>query len=132
MIEIERRRFVLSGKKASEVNDLMRSETRLYEAYLLEKQRPADVFAHHPELRAAWAGEDDDHLYGRPVAFSQQMQQLNLGNAWSKVSVPVLALHGEYDWIMSRDDHERLVALVNRRLPGAAKFVELPATGHTF
>lgn len=132
MMEIERRRFVLSGKTPSEVNDFMRSEARLYEAYLLEKQRPADVFAHHPELRAAWAGEDDDHLYGRPVAFYQQLQQLNLENAWSKVSVPVLALHGEYDWIMSRDDHERIVALVNRRLPGAAKFVELPATGHTF
>ena len=52
--------------------------------------------------------------------------------AWSKVSVPVLALHGQYDWIMSRDDPERIVELVNHQLPGAAKFVELPATGHTF
>lgn len=132
MIEIERRRFVLSGKAPGDINDLMRSVTRLYEAYLLEKQRPAEVFAHHPDLRAAWAGDDDDHLYGRPVAFYQQLQQLNLESAWSKVSVPVLALHGQYDWIMSRDDHERIVALVNLRLPGAAKFVELPGTGHTF
>ena len=132
MIEIERRRFVLSGKTPSEVNDLMRSVTRLYEAYLLDKQRPADVFAHHPDLRAAWAGDDDDHLYGRPIAFYQQLQQLNLESAWSKVSVPVLALHGQYDWIMSRDDHERIVDLVNLRFPGAARFVELPATGHTF
>jgi len=132
MIEIERRRFVLSGKTPGEVNGLMRSVTRLYEAYLLERQRPAEVFAHHPDLRAAWAGDDDDHLYGRPVAFYQQLQQLNLESAWSKVSVPVLALHGQYDWIMSRDDHERLVELVNLRLPGAARFVELPATGHTF
>jgi pimeloyl-ACP methyl ester carboxylesterase len=46
--------------------------------------------------------------------------------------VPVLVLRGQYDWIMSRDDHERIVALVNRNLPGAGKFVELPATGHTF
>jgi hypothetical protein len=132
MIEIERRRFVLSGKTPSEVNDLMRLETRLYEAYLLEKQRPAQVLAQHPDLRAAWAGDDDDHLYGRPVAFYQQLQQLNLESAWSKVSVSVLALRGQYDWIMSRDDHERIVALVNQRFPGAAKFVELPATGHTF
>jgi pimeloyl-ACP methyl ester carboxylesterase len=132
MMEIERRRFVLSGKRPSEVNDLMRLEARLYEAYLLEKQRPAEVLARHPDLRAAWAGDDDDHLYGRPIVFYQQLQQLNLESAWSKVSVPVLALHGQYDWIMSRDDHERIVELVNLRLPGAAKFVELPATGHTF
>jgi hypothetical protein len=33
---------------------------------------------------------------------------------------------------MSRDDHERIVALVNRNLPGGAQFVELPGTGHTF
>jgi hypothetical protein len=43
-----------------------------------------------------------------------------------------LALHGQYDWIMSRDDHERIVALVNGNLPGAASFGELSATGHTF
>ena len=46
--------------------------------------------------------------------------------------MPLLALHGQYDWIMSRDDHERMVALVNQRVPGAAEFVELPSTGHTF
>jgi hypothetical protein len=33
---------------------------------------------------------------------------------------------------MSRDDHERIAALVNGNLTGAAQFVELPATGHTF
>ena len=132
MLEIERRRLVLSGKTPGEVNDLMRMEARFYEAYLLQKQRPAEVFATHPELRAVWVGDDDDHLYGRPIAFYQQLQQLNLERAWSQVRVPVLALHGQYDWIMSRDDHERIVALVNDNLPGAAEFVELAATGHTF
>ena len=52
--------------------------------------------------------------------------------AWSQVKAPVLALHGEFDWIMSREDFEILVSLVNRNFPGAAEFVELPATGHSF
>jgi hypothetical protein len=52
--------------------------------------------------------------------------------AWSEVRAPVLALHGEFDWIMSREDFEILVALVNRNSPGAAEFVELASTGHTF
>jgi pimeloyl-ACP methyl ester carboxylesterase len=132
MLEIERRRFVLAGKTPEEVNDLMRLEVRFYEAYLLQKLHPTQIFAVHPELRAVWAGDDDEHLYGRPVAFYQQLQQLNLERAWSQVRVPVLALHGQYDWIMSRDDHERIIALVNGNVPDVAKFVELPATGHTF
>ncbi len=132
MLEIERRRFVLAGRSPADVHRLMELEARLYEAVLLEGLAPAALFARQPELRAAWAGEDDAHLYGRPVAFYQQLQRLNLEEAWSRVKVPVLALHGQYDWIMSRDDHERIVELVNRNTPGAARFEELPAAGHTF
>jgi pimeloyl-ACP methyl ester carboxylesterase len=48
------------------------------------------------------------------------------------VTAAVLVLHGEFDWIMSRDDLETLASLVNRNRAGAAQFVELPHTGHTF
>jgi len=41
-------------------------------------------------------------------------------------------MHGQYDWIMSRNDHEGIVALVNRDLANGAQFVELPSTGHAF
>jgi pimeloyl-ACP methyl ester carboxylesterase len=53
-------------------------------------------------------------------------------SVWSGVRVPVLALHGEYDWIMSRDDLELVAELVNRNAPGSAQFVSLAHTGHTF
>jgi hypothetical protein len=48
------------------------------------------------------------------------------------VKVPTLILHGQYDWIMSRDDHEMIEKIVNGNNPGAARFMELPGTGHTF
>jgi pimeloyl-ACP methyl ester carboxylesterase len=131
MLEIERRRLALSGHTPSEINSLMKSEERLYSAYLLKHQSPNDIFAAQPDLRTLWEGADDQQ-YGRPVAYYQQLQDLDLMNAWSKVRVPVLALHGEYDWIMSRSDFELLVELVNHNVPGAAEFVELPHTGHTF
>ena len=41
--------------------------------------------------------------YGRPPAYYQQLQDLDLMAA-GRGQVPVLALHGEYDWIMSRGD----------------------------
>jgi len=55
---------------------------------------------------------------------------LNLAAAWRKVEAPVLAMHGEYDWIMSREDHELITELVNLTRPGHATFVELPRTSH--
>jgi len=78
-----------------------------------------------------WDGPDDKQ-YGRPIAYYQQLQDLDLMAAWSAVRAPVLALHGEYDWIMRRSDFELLVDVLSRKTPGIATFVELPRTGHTF
>jgi pimeloyl-ACP methyl ester carboxylesterase len=131
MLEIERRRLGLVGHTPAEINSLMTNVERLYSAYLIEHRSPRDIFVQHPELKTLWEGADDEQ-YGRPIAYYQQLQELNLMAAWSTVRVPVLALHGEYDWIMSRDDFERLTELVNRNSPGSAEYRELPHTGHTF
>ena len=130
MLEIERRRLSLSGHAAAELNPLMKEVAELYSAYLLGRESPAAIFARRPELQKYWEG-DPHQQYGRPVTYYQQLEDLNLMGAWSAVRVPLLALHGEYDWIMSRSDLEMMASLVNHNAPGAAEFVELPATGHT-
>lgn len=131
MLEIERRRLTLEGHPPAELNTLMTSVARLYSGYLLERRPPRQMLADHPELRALWQG-DPEHQYGRPVAYYQQLEDLNLMAAWSAVTVPTLVLHGEYDWIMSRSDLETMAGLVSHNVPGAGQFVELPATGHSF
>jgi len=131
MLELERRRLVLAGHASAEINPLMQQVAALYSAYLLEGESPAHLFARQPALQALWEGAPTQQ-YGRPVAYYQQLQALNLLSAWSQVRVPLLALHGEFDWIMSRADLETMAALVNANVPGSAEFVELPATGHTF
>ena len=110
---------------------VMRSVERFYSAYLLEGITPREILRQHPDLASVWDA-DLDHQYGRPVAFYQQLQQLNLAEAWSHVQVPTLVLQGEFDWIMSRQDHELIASLVNHNTPGAASFVTLPHTGHSF
>ena len=70
-------------------------------------------------------------MYGRPIAFYQQLQKLNLAEAWSKVNVPTLVLHGQFDWIMSRENSELIAQIVNANRAGLAEFIELPNTGHT-
>jgi pimeloyl-ACP methyl ester carboxylesterase len=133
MLEIERRRFTLMGRTPGQVNDCMKGVATLYHELLFRNRPVADILESQPKLLDLWPdGADRQHLYGRPLAFYQQLQKLNLAAAWSRVKVPTLVLHGQYDWIMSREDHEIIAQIVNGNTPGAAKFMELPATGHTF
>jgi pimeloyl-ACP methyl ester carboxylesterase len=133
MLEIERRRFALMGKSPGEVNDRMKGAATLYHDWLIKNKSIDEILRQHPELAELWPeGKDHAHLYGRPLAFYQQLQKLNLAAAWSHVKVSTLVLHGQYDWIMSRDDHELIAQYVNANRPGAARFVEVPDMGHTF
>jgi len=133
MLEIERRRFALSGKKPGEVNEVLKRAATLYHWLLVEGKQPRDLFREQPALADLWPeGGDYDHLYGRPIAFYQQLQKLNLAAAWSRVKVPAIVLHGQYDWIMSREDPELIAQYVNANQPASARFVEVPEMGHTF
>jgi pimeloyl-ACP methyl ester carboxylesterase len=133
MLEIERRRFALTGKPPGEVNQRMKAAATLYYDWLINNNSIESILRDHPELAELWPeGKDHAHLYGRPLAFYQQLQKLNLAAAWSRVKVPTLVLHGQYDWIMSREDHELIAQYVNANRPGAARFVEVPDMGHTF
>jgi len=133
MLEIERRRLALAGKSPSEVNDGMKGVAALYSEWLIKGRNVEAILKEKPELAELWPeGKDVAHLYGRPLVFYEQLQKLNLAAAWSRVKVPALIIHGQYDWIMSREDPELIVKYVNANRPGAARFIEVPAMGHTF
>jgi pimeloyl-ACP methyl ester carboxylesterase len=133
MLEIERRRFGLMGKSPAEVNERMKGAATLYYNWLIKKMTVDQILREHPELAELWPeGRDHAHLYGRPLVFYEQLQNLNLAAAWSRVKVPTLILHGQYDWIMSREDSELMARYVNANRPGTARFIEVPDMGHTF
>jgi len=132
MLEIERRRFALMGRSPGEVNDRMKSAATLYEEWLIKGRPIDDILKGQPQLADLWPeGKDHAHLYGRPLRFYQQLQQLNLAALWSRVRVPTYVLRGAFDWIMSRDDSELIAEYVNRN-GDLASFYEIPNTGHTF
>jgi pimeloyl-ACP methyl ester carboxylesterase len=131
MLEHERRRMALSGLSPAEMSRRMKMYATFYDEYLNGKKTPAEVIATHPEFKPIWYDEPT-RQYGRPASFYQQLQALNLAEAWSRVNVPVLAMHGEYDWIMSADDHKLLVADLNERNPGSAKYIAWPKADHGF
>jgi pimeloyl-ACP methyl ester carboxylesterase len=132
MLEIERRRFALMGKPPGEVNDRMKGAATLYHEWLIKGRAVDDIVKEQPQLADLWPeGKDHAHLYGRPLVFYQQLQQLNLAAGWSRVKVPTYVLHGAFDWIMSRDDSELIAAYVNKN-GDLASVYEIPETGHTF
>ena len=129
MIELERRRVQLAGMPVGRVASAMRGYAEFYDDYLVQKKTPGEVLKTKPELASLWYDEPD-HQYGRPSSFYFQLEALDLLSAWSMVDVPVLAMHGEYDWVMSGEDHRTLANLANKHRPGAGKFVELEKTNH--
>ena len=132
MMEIERRRLALSGKRPGEINALMQDVAHFYARYLLAGETPREIFKTEPALVRVWNERDADHQYGRPIAYYQQLQKLNLAQAWAHVSAPSLILHGQYDWIMSADDLKVMNGMVGTNSNGASRFMSLPDTGHTF
>jgi pimeloyl-ACP methyl ester carboxylesterase len=132
MLEIERRRFELIGKSPGDVNDRMKGAATLYHEWLIKGRALDDMAKEQPQLGGLWPeGKDHRHLYGRPLAFYEQLQKLNLADAWSRVRVPTYVLRGAFDWVMSREDSELIASYVNRN-GDLASFYEIPNTGHTF
>lgn len=131
MIEFERRRLELLGRAPSEVYDKMRDYSEFYTMFLIQKLSPAEILRQKPYLRSVWQGQPY-HQFGRPAAFYHQAQEANVAAAWEKVKAPVLVIYGEYDWIMSRDDHELIVKIVNGKNPGRASFIQHPKMDHNF
>ncbi|HXE91529.1 MAG TPA: PDZ domain-containing protein [Terriglobales bacterium] len=131
MLELERRRLALMGQSPGDITEKLRGYSEFYSAYYNQKLTPAEVIRQKPHLAGLWY-DAPEHQYGRPASFYQQLQDLNIAGAWSRVSVPTLSIYGEYDWFMSADDHQTFAALVNRNRPGAGRYVMLPKTNHGF
>jgi pimeloyl-ACP methyl ester carboxylesterase len=131
MIENERVRLTNEGKSAAEVNDAVKVFSQFYDFYLIQGQTPGQVLSLHPQWKNLWYDAPDGQ-YGRPAAFYQQLQALNLGEVWQKVDVPVLVIRGSKDMIMSRADSSAIAETVNRVHPGKARYVEVEGMSHGF
>ena len=131
MLDLERRRLFEEGKSPAEVNTEVKAFVEFYDLYLNKGMTPAQVIAQHPEWKDLWYDAPDGQ-YGRPAAFYQQLQSLNLGEAWQKVTAPVLVIRGTQDNIMSRTDAEAIVRMVNQVHPGHARYLQVEGLTHDF
>ncbi|MGA8308843.1 MAG: alpha/beta hydrolase [Terriglobales bacterium] len=131
MLELERRRLTAASKSPAEVNSSVKVFADFYNLYLIKSMTPGQVLTQHPEWKDLWY-DTPDGQYGRPAAFYQQLQGLNLGETWQKVKAPVLVIRGAADDIMSRADSEAIANIVNQEHPGQARYMEIEGMGHGF
>ena len=131
MLELERRRLTSEGKSPAEINASVKVFADFYNFYLIKGMTPGQVISQHPEWKALWYDEPDGQ-YGRPAAFYQQLQALNLGEVWQSVTAPVLVIRGGVDDIMSRADSESIARIVNQVHPGRAHYMEIEGMVHGF
>lgn len=123
----ERRRLALSGAKPSEVNAAMKAFAGFYDLYLLQGLTPAQAIAREPRYAKVWTDEPA-HQYGRPARYYQQVQALDVEGAWAATSAKALVFWGDLDWIMGREDQERVAAILGSR----ATLVIRPGMNHHF
>lgn len=131
MLELERRRLTEAKKSPAEVNTSVKDFAEFYGLYLAKGMTPGQVIAQHPEWKSLWY-DSPDGQYGRPAAFYQQLQALNLGEVWQNVDSPVLVIRGTNDAIMSRTDSEAIAQIVNQVHPGHARYLEIDDMAHDF
>jgi pimeloyl-ACP methyl ester carboxylesterase len=131
MIENERRRLTAAKRAPAEVNEGVKAFIEFYDLYLNQKMTPAQVIEAHPQWKSLWYDAPDGQ-YGRPAAFYQQLQALNLGQVWQDEQAPVLVVYGTGDTIMSRADSDAISETVNRMRPGSADNYIVDGMDHPF
>ncbi len=129
MLELERVRLTRAGKSAGEVDQAMKVFAQFYDFYLNQKMTPGEVIDRHPDWKNSWYDEREGQ-YGRPAAFYQQLQAINLGEAWQKVNSPVLVMRGTADNVMSDADSRAIAEIINRTHSGQARYAEIKGGDH--
>jgi photosystem II stability/assembly factor-like uncharacterized protein len=101
---------------------------------LVEKKTLGDVWERWPELRQEPQGLmlDENHMSTRHMRYFHELQDINIARAWSDSEGAFLGIWGEYDWIASREDHERIAAIVNARQADSGTVLTMPKADHAF
>jgi pimeloyl-ACP methyl ester carboxylesterase len=129
MLEYSRRDLQVSGVAPAEVTQRMKLISEFYTDYLIHKKTPGDILRQKPQLKEVWTDEPD-HQWDLPVSYLQQLQDLNIAGAWSKVKSPTYVFYGEYDLAMVEEDHKGIASLVIKN-GGKATYEFVPKMDHS-
>ncbi len=128
MMENFDRQDRLAGLDDREIAERQALRAEFQKGLLYAGETPAELVARIPDSQYLPDVQlaDDDTYYGRSAPFFVELAAVNPARAWRQVWQPVLALHGQYDWVSARADHEQIA-----RLTGG-KFQSVPGMDHGF
>lgn len=133
-LENVRRQSELAGASPADVAEAMQQQAKESAMILVEKKTLGDVWERWPELRQEPQGLmlDENHMSTRHMRFFHELQDINIARAWNDSKGAVLGVWGEYDWVASHDDHERIAAIVNARHADSGTVLTMPKADHAF
>jgi pimeloyl-ACP methyl ester carboxylesterase len=118
-----RRQEALAGATPAEVDSALLLKELCMHRLLVEKQPRAQVLRERPEC-------NDYIAYPTGDDYFRQLVTLNVAEPWTKLSIPVLAIYGDADFVTAEADHRRIVDIVNGLHPGTAKLDVIPGMDH--
>ncbi|HKQ97394.1 MAG TPA: alpha/beta hydrolase [Candidatus Polarisedimenticolia bacterium] len=131
MLDAERKRLADAGTKPAAITEAIRGYIEFYAEYLVRGKTPGEILRQHPTWKSLWSDAPDGQ-WGRPAAFYQQLQALNLARTWESAGAPVLVIRGTREEYMSRADSEAIAENVNRVRPGQGRYLEIEGMTHGF
>lgn len=126
---------LLENLSYQQTEDFVRKIQKIYYEFFILKKTPAELDA-NPEYKELVESElnykpGSNDQWGRHWRFWQQIDSLNLAEAWQQVNCPVLVIHGESDYEQcSRAEPMLIRQSVNAIHPGTASLVIIPGLDH--
>lgn len=112
MLEIERRIRLFEGDSPATIARKMnQGYIPLYYGMLIEKKSYAQVIKEHPQL-AQYNYHSPSHMYGRPMSYYHEVQDFNFAKGWEDLKVAARIIRGTNDWIMSADDNDMIIDIL--------------------
>jgi pimeloyl-ACP methyl ester carboxylesterase len=124
-----RRQLALAGLSGEALDREAGSAAQLYLLLLRSDVSPEDLARDHPSLASCLAAADvsGNRLHGRSLAYFRALDRVDPEDAWRRAGAPVLAVHGEHDWIVDEDDHTRIASFAQHEWATA---LTLPGLDH--
>lgn len=103
----------------------------------LMNQMPMEELMKNPDYQAlekeGYLNWDGEKIMGMHYTFMQQINKVNIPEAWKKANTNVLALHGEFDFhAIDSEWAKRTADIVNYYSPGKGEWKVIPKTEHGF
>lgn len=124
-LENLRRQLVIGGDVPDVVDAKLRSKERCMHELLIERRPEAEIERAQPDCK------ERNGIYPVDDAYVQQVAALNIIEPWTRLAVPVDVIYGTSDYVVAREDHVRIVDVVNRAHPGNATLQVIDGMEHT-